>query len=181
MGELHFYSNKSKAKRAVVSQLGEDAVEGKDYHFVVNDERKVAYERLASPVKIPVKSSDPFAAIVAVAVIDTARKCVSQIKPPTYEGHSTKVVDGKKVSVEVTKVGVVKTATKKLSAKDHIRKCFARRGTWSIEEMMEGGYSEINLKTAMSDLKNLNYCGEDGPLVTKSEMKGAVRVYKLVK
>jgi len=104
MSELHFYSNKSKAQRAVSSQLGKDAVEGKDFHFVVNDERKVAYERLKAPKQPATKVADPFAAVIANAVHATAGEVAAKIKAPEYTGSATKVVDGKKVAVDVSNV-----------------------------------------------------------------------------
>lgn len=57
--------------------------------------------------------------------------------------------------------------TPTLSAKDFIRQTVAETGRFVMARGTAAGYKEVTLKTALSDLKNPEYCGSSGILVVK--------------
>lgn len=60
----------------------------------------------------------------------------------------------------------------RLSAKDFIRQQVQLNGKFLLQDGIKAGYSQSNLSTALSDLKNPTYCGSPGVLVLKKTGDG---------
>ncbi len=95
----------------------------------------------------------------------------------------TKVVDGKKVADAPAKPAAepAPKSPKKISAKTHIRSMFAAdpAAHFTMGDFMGTVYTESNIRTALSDLKNPAYCGTEGILDISAALEGFVRAYFL--
>lgn len=156
MNTLHFYAAKSKALRAAKSKLGESIVEGVDFEYVAG----------------PVKGTWAFQPIV---------KAAPKPKLP-HVFNVTRVISGKKVTSETAKKPAaekLEKVAKRPSAKSFLRSFFSNAKTkMTMLDLTKEGYTEINLKTAISDLKNPAYCGPEGQLFIVSVVIDGVRYYR---
>lgn len=109
--------------------------------------------------------------------MDPAEVLAVEIKQYIGQGLKTLVprVIGQTAEAQQKKsTGATKSSLgKRIGAKDYIRRVLAETGMFRIEQGLEAGYTDVTLRTALSDLKNPKYCGNGGPLDIEKRADGS--------
>jgi hypothetical protein len=79
------------------------------------------------------------------------------------------------VSPTMSHAGYQTANRKAIGAKQWIRNRIAETGEFILADGLAAGYTEITLKTALSDLKNPKYCGTGGVLILQRTPDGSYR------
>lgn len=189
-----FYSAKSKATRAlrdtynlqnedIIANLlvqGDDGRWGFDPLFAANMESET---RAANDDTDAQNLAGAFAEANNLEVVALV---AGGVVAEDFEGSRTKilatdVVPATPITTSAPTVATVTAAVavKKLSAKNHIRNLMSTKQRFTMQEMMFGGrYSEANIRTALSDLKNKLYA-DGAVLIVKRTRTDNVDYYSL--
>jgi hypothetical protein len=175
--ELKFYSAKSKATRALSETFGvTDPAQQQILLFKGEDGRWGFSVEAAQTLNVEtVAREDAAVAALGNNFSDTEKLPAEQVKSEpvvlgaVFDKPADKVMSS---IVETNKANAAPAApVKKLSAKNHIRKMFtefAPGGAFTMSQLCGTSYSEANIKTALSDLKNKLYADGDVLIVKRT-------------
>lgn len=156
---IKFYSAKSKATRALADSFGVTDKEAQAALLVQGDDGRWGFDLDA--VKTSIEGSN----YVKPEEINVAPGVIVE----TVTEKSVEIPHQEPAQQPAT---TITAAPKKPSAKTHIRDLMASGNKFTMDQLMLGGYSLSNIKTALSDLKNSYY--SDGPvlIVKRTRIEG---------